>query len=92
MSDFFNIVDLDGATLGNHQFDYSYDYLSQYLSKREAPTIISNIYEGSRNGNLFEGQLPTRMYELQGIKIGVIGLITEETTEGSSGFTDKKFP
>ena len=36
--------------------------------------------------------MPTKIYDLQGIKVGVIGLITEETTEGSKGFIDGKFP
>lgn len=53
MTDFFESVGLDGATLGNHEFDYSEEYLKKYLSKKKSPTIIANLESVESNEGLF---------------------------------------
>jgi 2',3'-cyclic-nucleotide 2'-phosphodiesterase/3'-nucleotidase/5'-nucleotidase len=88
MTDFLNIMAVDGAAIGNHEFDYGRDYLSGRLRGATFPYLAANIFNETSglNEDLPNTQL-TKLYTLGEVKIGVIGLSTIETPYTTAGDT-----
>jgi 2',3'-cyclic-nucleotide 2'-phosphodiesterase (5'-nucleotidase family) len=82
MQDFFNLVGLNGSTVGNHEFDYSRDWIESKIEKAKYKVLINNIIDNStqqKGGALGENQETSHLYEIKLengdiIKLGVIGL------------------
>ena len=82
-----NKVRLDGAAIGNHDFDYGFSYLSEFLKGRKAPSLLSNVENKNGEKYVFPRQKLSKLFTLNnGIKIGAIGLTTIATPERSSGW------
>ena len=65
----------DVATLGNHEFDYGYAQLKENLKEATFSTICCNILD--ENGKpAFEG---SKVFDIDGLKIGFIGVNTPES-------------
>ena len=39
---FMDYLDLDGSAVGNHDFDYGYEFLEEFLKGRRSPTLLAN--------------------------------------------------
>ena len=82
MQDYFNIIGLNGSTVGNHEFDYSREWIESKIEKANYKVLINNIVDNStkqKGGALGENQETSHLYEIRLenddiIKIGVIGL------------------
>ena len=82
MLDYFNLVGLNGSTVGNHEFDYSREWIQSKIAKAKFKVLINNIMDNSthlKNGALGKNQETSHLYEIilengDVIKIGVIGL------------------
>ena len=82
MLDYFNLIGLNGSTIGNHEFDYSREWIESKIKKGKYKTLINNIMDNSSHkkyGALGENQEKSHLYEVNlnngdTIKIGVIGL------------------
>ncbi|MGL4874479.1 MAG: bifunctional metallophosphatase/5'-nucleotidase [Clostridium sp.] len=74
VSNIMNLGAYDFVTLGNHDFNYGYDYLKKYLDDFNGTCICSNIIDK-------KDTLPIEPYSIKtlenGLKIGIIGLTTE---------------
>ena len=70
-----NAAGYDVVTLGNHEFDFGYDQLMEYLKDAQFQTICANVY---KDGELI---LPasTIIETASGLKIGFFGMETPET-------------
>lgn len=85
--DVMNLMDFDAMCLGNHEFDWGFDKIYQYVdgnpSNGEAdfPFLGCNIIEKSTN-QLVEGIKPYEIIERGGLKIGIIGFMGD-TVESS---------
>lgn len=44
LSTFYNEIGLTASTIGNHEFDFPQDFLHNYMKKRKAPFLSSNIF------------------------------------------------
>ena len=88
MKDYYNKAGLDGITLGNHDFDYGYEYLKDYVKKMNFPLIVANVYDNEEKKYIYETWDNVKAYQIfeipidrpgkEGIiKIGVIGLATK---------------
>ena len=70
-----NAAGYDVATLGNHEFDYGYAQLKENLKEATFSTICCNILD--ENGKpAFEG---SKVFDIDGLKIGFIGVNTPES-------------
>ncbi|RPJ36055.1 MAG: bifunctional metallophosphatase/5'-nucleotidase, partial [Deltaproteobacteria bacterium] len=67
-----NTMNFDALAVGNHEFDFGQEVLKKRISDSRFPVLGANV-EG------LEGLKPYVIKELNGIKIAVIGLVTEET-------------
>ncbi len=66
-----NEMRFDAMVVGNHEFDFGQDVLRKRISEAKFPVLGANV----------EGLDPLKPYfiiELKGIKIGIIGLVTED--------------
>ena len=82
IQDYFNIIGLNGSTVGNHEFDYSRHWIESKIEKAKYKVLINNIKDNStqqKGGALGENQETSHLYTINLdngdiIKIGVIGL------------------
>ena len=82
MLDYFNLVGLNGSTIGNHEFDYSREWIESKIENANYKVLINNIMDNStleKEGALGQNHETSHLYEIKLengdiIKIGVIGL------------------
>ncbi len=82
MQDFFNIIGLNGSTIGNHEFDYARSWIESKINRAHYKTLVHNIMDNSTNkkrGALGRNHERSHIYRIKldngdEIKIGVIGL------------------
>ena len=82
MQDFFNIIGLNGSTIGNHEFDYARSWIESKIDRANYKTLIHNIRDNStskKRGALGKNHERSHIYKIKldngdVIKIGVIGL------------------
>ncbi|MDY0143426.1 MAG: bifunctional UDP-sugar hydrolase/5'-nucleotidase [Bacteroidales bacterium] len=68
----FNALNYQYVTVGNHDFNFGLDYLKSFQNAFNGQILCSNIY--TQNENYFT---PFAIHEINGVKIGIIGLTTE---------------
>ena len=80
--EYFNLIGLNGSTIGNHEYDYSRQWIENKIKNSNHKTLINNIMDKSNNktnGALGQNHETSHLYEIKLvnndiIKIGVIGL------------------
>ncbi|NRA87114.1 MAG: bifunctional metallophosphatase/5'-nucleotidase, partial [Rhizobiales bacterium] len=82
MIELLNITPPDVLAPGNHEFDFGQDIFLKRMAEGKFTKLGSNIRWG--DGRQVEGIDDTRMFEFEGIKIGFMGLTTEDTVDISS--------
>lgn len=76
--DLMNAAGYDAMTIGNHEFDDGYLNLAE-LSKRAAFPFLAANAVGKISGKGLDFARPGLVLEAQGIKVGVVGVVTPET-------------
>lgn len=74
--DMMNMIGYDGWTIGNHDFDISQDNLRKLTTIAKFPTLSANVRDSSDNFHL--NNKPYIIIERAGLKIGIIGLMSDE--------------
>ncbi len=69
-----NEMRFDAMVVGNHEFDFGQDVLKKRISEARFSVLGANV-EG------FDRLKPYVIKELKGVKIGIIGVVTEEVPE-----------
>ena len=64
----------DYVTLGNHEFNYGYDYLKSYLTNLKAKCLCANVIDRTDELPLFSSDI--KVME-NGLKVGIIGFTTD---------------
>ena len=64
---------VDYHTLGNHDFNYGYDYLKTYVENMKGKLVCANVIDKTGKIN-FE---PYAIKEIDGHKIGIAGVVTD---------------
>ena len=70
-----NTLGLDFHTLGNHEFDYGWRKIREFVAEAEFPTLNANVVDAE--GNLLVPK-PYLIREINGIRVGVIGILTAD--------------
>jgi len=90
MTEFYNIMNLNSSTLGNHEFDFGLEYLKKRSNESKFEYVIGNIKDSKGNDTFLpRNQVTYKTYQIGKIKAGVIGLITT-ATKSTSGNKDIK--
>ena len=64
----------DAAVLGNHEFDHGWDRIRGFAELADFPLLCANAKDPE--GRPF-GDAPYKVFEVGGLRIGVIGLLTD---------------
>ena len=81
--DVLNEVEPDADVIGNHEFDYGLDPISDVTGDSEFPWLATNLVD-SDTEEAFDGTESTRIVERGGVKVGLIGLVDEGATFGKT--------
>lgn len=82
MTDFYNYAELDVSVLGNHEFDFGFDYLFNQMNKSDSPFLTTNLKNKHTNGteafNNTQNYIQSKVFKLgKGITIGMVGYTPE---------------
>ncbi len=80
--EYFNAIGYDLGVPGNHDFDMGRDNCERLVGLSDFPWVCANLHEKS-TGKCVDWVVPTLMLEFQGVKIGVVGIITPSTASMS---------
>ena len=69
-----NLLGYDAMAVGNHEFDKPLNILRMQRDLARFPMLSANIYDSGKR--MFE---PYKVFSLGGLRVGVIGLTTEDT-------------
>jgi 5'-nucleotidase/UDP-sugar diphosphatase len=69
-----NLLGYDAMAVGNHEFDKPLAVLRSQRAMVKFPMLAANIYEGGKR--MFE---PYKVFDIDGLRVGVMGLTTEDT-------------
>lgn len=69
-----NLLGYDAMAVGNHEFDKPLPVLKMQRDLIKFPMLAANIYD--RGERMFE---PYKIFSLGGVRVGVMGLTTEDT-------------
>lgn len=95
--DAYNALGVDATTLGNHEFDFGdvknrtrdnkadpQGALRAIIQRSKFATLTANVYRRDETGEHgFPGTVPSKIVEVNGIKVGLIGATTLSTRESS---------
>jgi 5'-nucleotidase / UDP-sugar diphosphatase len=77
IAELFNALGYDGLAAGNHDFNYGYERLLELTQLLNFPIISANVHYKEDDTLLLN---PYIIKEVDGIKLGIFGLTTPETT------------
>lgn len=78
MADIMNRMGYDAAAIGNHDFDFGLEALRARAQQSEFPLLSANLRERS-SGEIPDFAEPYTILEVNGIRVGIVGLTTIET-------------
>jgi 5'-nucleotidase len=87
MIEAWNLIGLDYATLGNHEFDFGPDTLHQRIAESRFKWLVANVFD-KKTGKLFAGTEEFVVRQFEGVKIGIFGLLLRETLQTSQAGPD----
>ena len=73
-----NHLGIDVNTLGNHEFDYGWRKIPEYLEIAEFPTVTANLVDSDNRLITGEGYV---VREINGVRLAIIGAITARLPE-----------
>lgn len=87
--DLLNSLKIDLAVLGNHEFDYGTEQLKKRIAESNFKWLASNIIDVDQK--LIPGANDIAVYNLDGIKVGFIGLVSQRAANLSKVGEDLYF-
>ncbi|MFC5972434.1 bifunctional metallophosphatase/5'-nucleotidase [Halomarina salina] len=78
-----NHLDPDADAIGNHEFDYGLDEVSNFTAAAEFPWLATNLVN-STTGESFDGTQEYEIVERGGVRVGFIGLVDYGATYGKT--------
>ena len=85
-----NVIGLDLATFGNHEFDFGPNVLLQRMGESAFTWLSANVLD-RRTGRPFGNAQAEMFLTLGGVRVGVYGLTTPETAATSSPGPEVEF-
>ena len=86
----WNMIGLDFATFGNHEFDFGPEVLRERIKESRFTWVATNVID-RKTGKTFADTPPYVIREIGGAKIGFFGLLTPDTAQFSSVGPDVTF-
>lgn len=83
MIEAWNLIGLDYAAFGNHEFDFGPDVLRQRVSESNFKWLGANVVD-KKTGKLFADTPEFVVREFEGVKLGIFGLLLPDTLKTSA--------
>lgn len=80
----WNQLGVDGATLGNHEFDFGPEVLAQRLNESQFPWLAANVRVQPGFALTQTAIKPYSIKQVNGLKVAIFGLLTPETLYSSN--------
>ena len=78
--DYFNKMGIKYATIGNHEYDYGIEFMKYYMNLSKFNWVLDNVKNTTTNDYInFPNQNKSQIIDIEGYKLGIIGLSTIET-------------
>ncbi|CQH58817.1 5'-nucleotidase family hydrolase [Halobacterium hubeiense] len=74
--DFYDAVEPDVETFGNHDFDYGADVTGEIVADSPQTWVSANVY---RDGDRVAGVAPWTIVEVEGARVGFLGVLDDAT-------------
>ncbi len=96
------LLDYDGATVGNHEFNYGLNYLDEVLDDAPMPYVNANVFKDDGDDNPDNDENYFKPYSILNkkvtdengkthvIKVGVVGAVTPQITQWDKENLDGK--
>ncbi|WP_315121757.1 5'-nucleotidase C-terminal domain-containing protein [uncultured Clostridium sp.] len=78
ISEMLKSIGLTASAVGNHEFDWGMDRIGKWSKEAGFDFLASNIYD-KKTGQPVNWAKPYKIVEMDGLKIGFVGLATPET-------------
>lgn len=78
MVEVMNALEYDATAIGNHEFDFTVDILEERLEQMDFPILAANL-SYKKSDEMPDFIKPYIIKEIQGIKVGIIGLASRST-------------
>lgn len=82
MVDVLNRIGIDVFVPGNHEFDFGPDVFRERMAALDATRLSANVR--GPNGEPLPGFAPSEMVEVDGVRVGIVGVTTDRTPVSSS--------
>jgi len=76
--EYFNSIGYDFAVPGNHDFDKGEANMKRLVEMSDFPWVCANLLD-EKTGEVVDYLQPQLMLDVQGVKIGVVGIVTPAT-------------
>ncbi|MDR8523644.1 bifunctional UDP-sugar hydrolase/5'-nucleotidase UshA [Shewanella fidelis] len=78
-----NLLGYDAMAIGNHEFDNELSVLDMQAKLADFPMLAANIYHKDADGKETDERYfdPYKVFDVNGVKIAVIGLTTKDTAK-----------
>ena len=86
----WNVLGLDYACLGNHEFDFGPEVLIERMKESSFGWLGSNVID-RRTNQPFNGMPRYVIRKVGGVKVGLLGLLTTDTATSSTPGSDIRF-
>jgi 2',3'-cyclic-nucleotide 2'-phosphodiesterase (5'-nucleotidase family) len=83
MIEFANLLGVQMAVLGNHEFDFGVDVMRRRIAESKFPWLGANVL--GPDGKPYGGAFATRILTVGKIKVGFLGLVTPDAREAIHG-------
>ena len=90
MIEAWNLLGLDVATFGNHEFDFGPDLLAERMKVSKFLWLSANVRD-RRSGRLFGGARAHLVKEYGSVRVGLFGLTVTDTAVSSNAGPDVEF-
>ena len=78
VTDVYNAIGVTASAVGNHEFDFGIPVLKERMAQAHYPILAANIFKHGTQERP-DWAKPSALIQQGGIKIGIIGLATDET-------------
>lgn len=73
IAEIMSMIDVDYFTIGNHDFNYGYDYLKEYITNHSGKCICANVFDKTGEIPIYDHEI----LEIENKTIGIIGVVTD---------------
>ena len=102
--DYLNEINANASTFGNHEYDYSRDFLENKVKNAKFPFLATNVYDSNKKtkkafgenhftSKVYSFKIPNNKNKEDEIKVGIVGLSIEmlDNQISGSGYEGIKF-